>query len=126
MARSRTTPQQVPKTTKTACDEVFIVDGMMVDQLKALASDTRLQIMTWLREPEIHFPPQPHGDPLGIGVCVTHIQHKAGLSPSTASTHLAILQRAELVSATRIGKWTYYRRNETAIAALLDDIRRMV
>ena len=112
--------------SKTARDEVFIVDGMMVDQLKALASDTRLQIMTWLREPEIHFPPQPHGDPVGIGVCVSHIQHKAGLSPSTASTHLAILQRAELVCATRIGKWTYYRRNEPAIEALLDDIRRMV
>lgn len=99
---------------------------MMVDQLKALASDTRLQIMAWLREPETHFPAQAHGDPIGIGVCVSHIQHKTGLSPSTASTHLAILQRAELVCATRIGKWTYYRRDESAIATLLDDMSRMV
>lgn len=95
----------------------------MVDQLKALASDTRLQIMAWLRAPAEHFPAQAHGDPVGIGVCVSHIQSKAGMSPSTASTHLAILQRAELVQATRIGKWTYYRRNEAAIDTLLDDIR---
>ncbi|WP_423822926.1 ArsR/SmtB family transcription factor [Salinisphaera sp. SPP-AMP-43] len=99
---------------------------MMVDQLKALANDTRLQIMAWLREPATQFPAQDHGDPVGIGVCVSHIQHKAGLSPSTASTHLAILQRADLVCATRIGKWTYYRRNESAIAALLDDMRDAV
>ncbi len=98
----------------------------MVDQLKALANDTRLQIMAWLREPATHFPAQAHGDPVGIGVCVSHIQHKAGLSPSTASTHLAILQRADLVRTTRIGKWTYYRRNEAAITILLDDMSRMV
>jgi transcriptional regulator, ArsR family len=28
------------------------------------------------------------------------------------------LQKADLVIATRIGKWTYYRRNEETIAEL--------
>lgn len=110
----------------TAWPQNVIVGLMMVHQLKALASETRLQIMAWLRAPEAHFPAQAHGDPVGIGVCVSHIQQKAGLSPSTASTHLAILQRAELVCATRIGKWTYYRRNEAAIVTLLDDMTRVV
>jgi DNA-binding transcriptional ArsR family regulator len=43
------------------------------------------------------------------------MKHKAGLSLSTASARLAILQRADFVLSTRIGKWTYYRRNEHAI-----------
>ena len=87
---------------------------MILEQLKALGNDTRMQMMEWLKDPLTHFPPQDHGDP-AIGVCVTHLQHKAGLSPSTASAHLAILQRAGFVLTTRIGKWTYYRRNEQAI-----------
>ena len=88
--------------------------AMILEQLKALGNDTRMQMMEWLKDPLSNFPPQDHGDP-AIGVCVTHLQHKAGLSPSTASAHLAILQRAGFVLTTRIGKWTYYRRNEQAI-----------
>jgi ArsR family transcriptional regulator len=30
---------------------------------------------------------------------------------------MALLRQAELVISTRIGKWTYYRRNEKTIAA---------
>lgn len=87
---------------------------MILDQLKALGNDTRIQMMEWLKHPLSNFPPQDHGDP-AIGVCVTHLQLKAGLSPSTTSAHLAILQRAGFVLTTRIGKWTYYRRDEKAI-----------
>ncbi len=89
---------------------------MILDQIKALSNDTRILIMTWLKDPEGNFPPQGHGDPRGLGVCATHLQQKANLSPSTASAHLAILQRAGFVQATRIGKWIYYRRNEQVIA----------
>ncbi|MFH7495119.1 helix-turn-helix transcriptional regulator [Pseudomonas syringae pv. tagetis] len=71
-------------------------------------------IMEWLKNTQAHFPPQDHGDP-AIGVCVSHIQAKASQSASTASAHLAILQRAGQVQATRIGKWTYFRRDEQGI-----------
>ncbi|MGJ3018006.1 ArsR/SmtB family transcription factor, partial [Salmonella enterica subsp. enterica serovar Paratyphi A] len=47
-------------------------------------------------------------------MCVTHIQQKVEMSPSTVSTHLSILQRAGLVETSRVGQWTYYRRNEKA------------
>lgn len=97
---------------------------MILEQIKALGNDTRMLIMEWLKDPEGNFPAQLHGDPRGQGVCVSHIQQKANLSPSTASSHLAILQRAGLVQATRIGKWTYYRRNEAAIAAFAERLRR--
>ncbi len=94
----------------------------MCDVFKALASDVRLNILAWLKEPEKHFPLSDSTGALANGICVGHIQKKAGLSPSTASTHLAILQRAGLIDATRIGQWTYYKRNETTIARLAEHI----
>lgn len=96
----------------------------MCDVFKALASTVRLNILAWLKEPATHFPASDTSTPetTRAGVCVGYIQRKAGLSASTASTHLAILQRAGLVEATRIGQWTYYKRNETAIQALAQQI----
>jgi len=38
------------------------------------------------------------------------------------SDYLATLQRAGLVEATRIGPWTYYKRNEANIRALAEII----
>ncbi|AAZ37858.1 ArsR family transcriptional regulator [Pseudomonas amygdali pv. tabaci str. ATCC 11528] len=96
---------------------------MILEQIKAVGNDTRMLIMEWLKNPQAHFPPQDHGDP-AIGVCVSHIQAKASLSASTASAHLAILQRAGLVQATRIGKWTYFRRDELAIDRFADRLKK--
>lgn len=94
----------------------------MCDVFKALASDVRLSMLAWLKEPEKHFPLSDSSGAVSNGVCVGHIQKKACLSPSTTSTHLAILQRAGLIEATRVGQWTYYKRNETTIARLAQHI----
>ena len=89
----------------------------LLDVFKALANPKRLQIMVWLRDPEAHFSPQP--DPMDeVGVCVKQIQEKAGISQSTASQFMSVLQRAGLVQSTRIGQWTYYRRNDARISGL--------
>lgn len=89
----------------------------LLDVLKALANPKRLQIMGWLREPAKHFAPQR--DPMEeVGVCVKQIQEKAGVSQSTASQFMSVLQRAGLVESTRIGAWTYYRRDEARIEEL--------
>ena len=89
----------------------------LLDVFKALANPKRLQIMAWLRDPEAHFSPQ--ADPMAeVGVCVKQIQEKAGISQSTASQFMSVLQRAGLVQSTRIGQWTYYRRNDARIAQL--------
>lgn len=92
---------------------------MLLEQLKALANDTRMLIMQSLKAPADNFPAQEHGAPEEFGVCVTHIQQKVNLAASTASAHLAILQRSGLVQSHRIGKWTYYRRNESAITEFI-------
>jgi len=95
-------------------------DPGLVEALRALSNPMRLQLLMWLREPERHFPlEQAIADPAEVGVCVSHIQARAGLAQSTVSAYMAELQRAGLVKATRVGKWTHYKRDEQRIAQLV-------
>lgn len=89
-----------------------------VEIFKALSNKTRLQILGWLKEPDKYFPPAEYEGCTSNGVCVGSIQQKAGLTQSTISEYLTILLRANLVIATRVGQWTYYKRNEEAIREL--------
>lgn len=84
--------------------------------LKALASERRLQILDWLKDPATHFPPQEHGDHRDHGACNLFIVDKLGVSQPAGSRHLKVLVDAGLIIATRRKGWTYYRRNEDAIA----------
>jgi ArsR family transcriptional regulator len=86
-----------------------------IDTFKALSNEARIQILEWLKDPTAHFAPQEGIDLIEVGVCVSQITEKLNMNQSTASQYLSILQRAGLVHATRLGKWTYYRRNEQAI-----------
>lgn len=85
------------------------------DVFKVLANETRLQILQWLKNPEVNFPSQDI-DPHNIGVCVGKIQKKTGLAQSTVSHYLSMLETAGLVISTRQGQSTYYRRNEEAFS----------
>jgi len=84
--------------------------------VKALASDKRLQILAWLKDPVSHFPPQVDGDLIKDGVCGVRIAEKLGVSQPTLSEHLKVLTRAGLVKAKRIKQWTFYKRDEKRIA----------
>jgi ArsR family transcriptional regulator len=95
-------------------------DPELLRALRALANPMRLQVLSWLREPERHFSPEEAiADPVEVGVCVSHIQAKAGLAQSTVSAYMAELERAGLVQATRVGKWTHYKRDEQRVAQLV-------
>ncbi|MXN89988.1 helix-turn-helix domain-containing protein [Flavobacterium sp. Sd200] len=88
-----------------------------VEIFKALSNKSRLQILEWLKDPEKNFPDQkPYG--YEHGVCVGQIHGKAGLTQSTVSEYLSTLQRAGLITSTRVGQWTYYKRNEEAFKQL--------
>ena len=89
-----------------------------LDVMKALASDRRLQILDWLRDPAAHFPPQVYGDLVKDGVCGVLIAQKLGVSAPTASEHLKILTRAGLLRGKRIRQWTFYKREERRIAEI--------
>lgn len=82
---------------------------------KALSNQVRVDILNWLRHPENHFPPHQEVEGFEHGVCLVFIKDKAGLSQSTISQYMSQLHEAGLVSSTRIGKWTYFKRNQQAI-----------
>jgi DNA-binding transcriptional ArsR family regulator len=90
--------------------------------LAALASQKRLQVLQWLKDPVANFPPQRDGDLIEDGVCVVFIARKLGVAQPTATAHLQALARAGLVTAKRIGQWTFYQRDEAALADLKDKI----
>jgi DNA-binding transcriptional ArsR family regulator len=94
-----------------------------LEVLRALASPKRLQILEWLRDPIGNFPPQRDGDLVKDGVCVIFIADKLGVAQPTATTHLQALARAGLVTSKRIGQWTFYKRDETAIRAFKRQLR---
>lgn len=97
-----------------------------LDIFKALGNPTRLEILRWLKTPERHFPPHTEVAGFAQGVCVSFIQHRAGLSQSTISQYLRLLERAELVVPTRIGRWTYYRRNEHTLSLFASFVREQL
>ena len=94
--------------------------------IRALASERRLQILEWLKDPVAHFPPQVDGDLVKDGVCGLFIADKLGLSQPTVSEHLRVLVQAGLLRPKRIKQWTFYRRDEARIRelkrAILDSI----
>lgn len=83
---------------------------------KALANPVRLELLHWLKEPEKHFSTQHIS--LEMGVCAGQFE-RCGLSQSTVSAHLSVLTKAGLIVPARVGQWTFYKRDEEAIAAFL-------
>jgi ArsR family transcriptional regulator len=87
----------------------------LLQHFEALASDKRLQILEWLRDPVAHFRPQAGGDLVRDGVCGLLIAEKLNISQSTTSRHMKQLIDSGLVRGKRIKQWTFYQRDEAAI-----------
>lgn len=86
---------------------------------KALSDPARLRIIEFLRK--------PGSDCCAIEgkVCACDIERELGLSQATISHHMKILVAAEIVVATKLGRWMHYTiRPETfvATAAWLSDL----
>ena len=106
-------------------DIIKNMDTIMI--LKALSNETRYNILKWLKHPDEHFGPQPHfpnDDEFKGGVCVGDIQERAGLAQSVVSNYLLMMQKAGLLESKRIGKWTYYRRNEKMIRKFIEQMKK--
>jgi len=87
----------------------------IVEISKALSNPVRVHILDWLKNPEKNFPPHKELGHFNYGVCLVFIKNKADLSQSTISQYMAQLEKANLVISTRIGKWTYFQRDEENI-----------
>lgn len=95
----------------------------LLEHLGALDNDRRLQILEWLKDPSRHFRQQVDGDLVDDGVCGVLIAEKLRVSQPTVSEHMRVLVAAGLVDAKRIKQWTFYKRNEKAIAAFKRALR---
>ncbi|AVU75800.1 helix-turn-helix transcriptional regulator [Pseudomonas sp. Fig-3] len=85
--------------------------------IKALAHPVRRDILNWLKDPKVQFPEQLHNHEFGI--CAGQIDQRCGLSQSTVSAHLAVLQRAGLITSQKVGQWHFFKRNEDVIQQFL-------
>ena len=90
--------------------------------LKAVSSPVRLQILELLKDPVGNFPPQVDGDPVVDGICGDFLRDRLGLAAATMSRHLTLLVEAGLLRATRKKGWTFYRRDDAAIATFTADL----
>ncbi len=85
------------------------LDGLTQDFLKALASETRQQIMLLFAD--------------GHERTVGEIAASCGLGQSTASEQLAILRRGGLLTSTRDGKLVRYRADPATISTRLTELQ---
>lgn len=98
----------------------------LADLLRAMANERRLLILEWLKDPVAHFPPQVDGDLVEDGVCAVFLADKLGVTQPTLSEHMRILVQARLVTSKRIKQWTFYRRDDSAIAQATQRISEAV
>ncbi len=91
------------------------------DIIKALAHPTRREMLNCLKDPAQNFKAQEH--PFEFGVCAGQFE-RCGLSQSTVSAHLAVLQRAKLVTCKKVGQWSFFKRNEEVISEFLQQMHK--
>jgi ArsR family transcriptional regulator len=85
------------------------------DQIKAMASESRMEILRLLLEPRKEFPHQESADPGDVGVCMNLIAERLGVAQPTISRHIDLLRRAGFLKITKRQKWSYCLRNESAL-----------
>lgn len=96
----------------------------LVTVLKALADPVRLQIYKALGRTGVCSCTSLGED--DEGMCCCDVEEVTGLSQPTVSHHLAILKRAGLVKAEKIGRWMYFRRDLDAICHLTSEMKSVL
>lgn len=93
-------------------------DSKMAAILHAIADPVRRRILHSLKEKGI--------SSVGAtsGLCASDIEARIPLSQPTISHHMAILRKARLVKATKIGQWVLYRRNEAELKSFCKTLKR--
>jgi DNA-binding transcriptional ArsR family regulator len=61
----------------------------ILEVIKSISNQTRLNILTWLKDPKAHFPAEELTDySPSLGICVSDIAKKAQMSIPTVSVYL--------------------------------------
>jgi len=85
------------------------------DQIKALSSESRMEILRLLKNPGQEFSHQESADPGDFGVCMNLIAERMGVAQPTISRHIELLRRADFLEIRKQQKWSYCSRNEQAL-----------
>lgn len=91
---------------------VSLSEKQLVLALRAVADPTRLKILRLLKQKGVCSLDKNEG------LCACDIEGQVRLAQSTVSHHMAILKRAGLVHAEKLGLWMWYRRNEDFLKEL--------
>lgn len=86
--------------------------------IKALAHPFRRNVLEWLADPEQYFSGPEYAALRSVSAGMLHT--RSGLSQSTVSCHLAQLEKAGLIHARKVGQWTFFSRNESALREFAD------
>jgi DNA-binding transcriptional ArsR family regulator len=88
--------------------------------LHAIADPTRRRILQALKE--------QGGCSIGkdVGLCASDIEQCIHLSQPTISHHMAILTKAGLVDAKKIGLWRWYRRNDAVLREFTRSLKKQL
>ncbi|MFD2289167.1 ArsR/SmtB family transcription factor [Pedobacter petrophilus] len=74
----------------------------LLQVIKSLSNQTRLNILTWLKDPFAYFPEEELADyKSSLGICVSDIAKKAEMSIPTVSVYLKNMSAAGVLEATR-------------------------
>ena len=86
-------------------------------KLQAIADPTRRRILQALKEKGGCSLDKP------VGLCASDIEVRMKLSQPTISHHMAILTKAGLVHAEKLGLWRWYRRDENALREMMKALK---
>jgi len=95
----------------------MISDQIMDRNLHAIADPARRRILEALKERGACSIDKE------VGLCASDIEARLSLSQPTISHHMAVLTKAGLVEARKIGQWKWYRRNEDALGKLIKSLK---
>lgn len=94
--------------------------------LRAISNPRRLTIVSWLADPEAHFPPQRDGNLVTDGVCIGFITKKMRISQPAVTEHMQILAEAGLVSSKKIRNWVFYKLQTENLSVALAQLQGLV
>lgn len=95
-------------------------EKQLVVALQAIADPTRLKILRLLKQKGACSLDKNEG------LCARDIEDQVKLAQSTVSHHMAILRKAGLVDAEKLGLWMWYRRNEKLLKQLGETVSRAI
>lgn len=95
---------------------------MDIKALKAIACESRMTILEYMKDPAAHFESQDGFDVEVDGVWNKLIARKLGISQESVTAHMRCLVDVGLVTVTKVGTHRLYKRDYHRVAALLDQV----